>query len=312
MVSLDYNLNDYIIKQLKRKKEVLMLNIDKLINTNQKQLVRLKIVNNNTIKGCEAEIAKLHQFEKQGQYCHLFSLINITEPLLSNWQKLINAQNTAIVLANNISETVKVYDDVEGTLWHIPYQIGQKSYDNFSIINECICNHFTDFISALLTSKAFKDNKYTLHERVFLLDACSGFGTIELDNFENDNTNLALYCKHLLKTMFDVVFKHYSELDEEERQTVSDVANEVHYQQGSFECIASGFFDDNFANREFTCYDNTDLNTLVHAYSITTNFKALITNTDHMHLGKCRKLVVQECQKQHHEPIYDVLNACAD
>lgn len=289
-----------------------MLDMNELTNKRQKQLAQLKIVNNNTIKGCKSEIAKLHQFEKQGQYCHLFSLINITKSLLYNWQKLINAKNTAIVLANNISETVKVYDDVEGTLWHIPYQIGQKSYNNFSIINECICNYFTDFISALLASKAFKDNKYTLHERVFLLDACSGFGTIELDDFENDNTNLALYCKHLFKTMFDVVFMHYSELDEEERQTVSDVANEVHYQQGSFECIASGFFDDNFANREFICYDKNDLNILVHAYSIATNFKALIANTDHMHLGKCRKLVRQECQKQYHAPIYDVLSACGD
>lgn len=291
-----------------------MLDINELTSKRQKQLAQLKIVNNNTIKGCEAEIAKLHQFEKQGQYCHLFSLINITKPLLSNWRKLINAKNTAIILANNISETVKVYDDVEGTSWRIldisEYKYG--SYDNFSIINECICNYFTDFISALLASKAFKDNKYTLHERVFLLDACSGFGTIELDDFENDNANLTLYRKYLLKTIFDVVYKRYSELDEEERQTVSDVANEVHYQQGSFECIASGFFDNDFTNREFICYDKKDLNTLVHAYSITTNFKALIENTSHIHLGKCRKFVRQKCQEQHHAPIYDVLSACVD
>ena len=286
--------------------------MNELTSKRQKQLAQLKIVNNNTIKGCEAEIAKLHQFERQGQYCHLFSLINITEPLLSNWQKLINAKNTAIVLANNIGETVKVYDDVEGTLWHIPYQIGHKSYDNFSIINDCICNHFADFISALLASKAFKDNKYTLHERVFLLDACSGFGTIELDGFENDNANLTLYREYLLKTMFDAIYKRYSELDEEERATLSDVFNDMDYNQGSFECIANGFFDDNFANREFICYDKKDLNALVHAYSITTNFKALIENTSHMHLGKCRKFVRQECQKQHHKPIYDVLSACAD
>lgn len=289
-----------------------MLDMNELTSKRQKQLAQLKIVNNNTIKGCEAEIAKLHQFERQGQYCHLFSLINITEPLLSNWQKLINAKNTAIVLANNIGETVKVYDDVEGTLWHIPYQIGHKSYDNFSIINDCICNHFADFISALLASKAFKDNKYTLHERVFLLDACSGFGTIELDGFENDNANLTLYREYLLKTMFDAIYKRYSELDEEERATLSDVFNDMDYNQGSFECIANGFFDDNFANREFICYDKKDLNALVHAYSITTNFKALIENTSHMHLGKCRKFVRQECQKQHHKPIYDVLSACAD
>lgn len=289
-----------------------MLNMNELTSKRQKQLTQFKIVNNNTIKGCETEIAKLHQFEKQGQYCHLFSLINITKPLLSNWRKIINAKNAAIVLANNISEAVKVYDDVEGTLWRITYQIGQKSYDNFSIINECICNYFTDFISALLASKAFKDNKYTLHERVFLLDACSGFGTIELNDFENDNANLTLYRKYLLKTIFDVVYKRYSELDEEERQTVSDVANEVHYQQGSFECIASGFFDNDFTNREFICYDKKDLNTLVHAYSITTNFKALIENTSHIHLGKCRKFVRQKCQEQHHAPIYDVLSACVD
>lgn len=289
-----------------------MLDMNELTNKRQKQLAQLKIVNNNTIKGCKSEVAKLHQFEKQGQYCHLFSLINTTESLLSNWRKLINAKNAAIVLANNISEAVKVYDDVEGTLWNIPYQIGHKSYDNFSIINECICNHFNDFIYALLVSKAFKNNKYTLHERVFLLDACSGFGTIELDTFENDNANLTLYCKYLLKTMFDAVYKRYSELDEEERQTVSDVANEVHYQQGSFECIASGFFDNDFTNREFICYDKKDLSALVHAYSITTNFKALIANTDHMHLGKCREFVRQECQKQYHAPIYDVLSACGD
>ena len=291
-----------------------MLDINELTSKRQKQLAQLKIVNNNTIKGCEPEIAKLHQFEKQGQYCHLFSLINITKPLLSNWRKLINAKNAAIVLANNISETVKVYDDVEGTLWRILEMPEDKygSYDNFSIINECICNHFNDFISALLASKAFKNNKYTLHEQVFLLDACAGFGDIVFESFENDNANLALYRKYLLKTMFDTVYKRYSELDEEERETLSDVFNEMDYNQGSFECIANGFFDDNFANREFICYDKKDLNALVHAYSITTNFKALRENTSHMHLGKCRKFVAQEYQKPHHKAIYDVLSACAD
>lgn len=289
-----------------------MLDMNELTSKRQKQLNQLKIVNNNTIKGCEAEIAKLHQFEKQGQYCHLFSLINITKPLLSNWRKLINTKNTAIVLANNISETVKVYDDVEGTLWRaldMP-EYKYSSYDNFSVIRECICNNFSDFIFALLASKTFKNNKYTLHEQIFLLDACSGFGNVVLEDFKNDN--LKLYHKYLLKKMFNAVYKRYSELDEEERTTLSDVFNETDYDQGSFECIANGFFDDNFANREFICYDKADLDALVHAYSIATNFKALIENTNHMHLGKYRKLVAQECQKLHHKPIYDVLSACND